>query len=104
MTASPYSGGHAFGRFDILQRIGRGGMCEVYKARVRSGPRQGEVVVIKRLSTEMAQNPEAVEMFIGEADVSRLLKHPNIIEVFETGQESGESGGGYYIAMEFVDG
>jgi serine/threonine-protein kinase len=94
----------AFGRFDILERIGRGGMCDVFRARVRHGPRAGEVVVIKRLSREMAENPEAVELFIGEADVSRLLKHRNIIEVFETGQESGESAGGYYIAMEFVDG
>jgi serine/threonine protein kinase len=104
MTSAPSADGQAFGRFDILERIGRGGMCEVYKARVRTGSHQGEIVVIKRLSREMAENHEAVDMFIAEADVSRLLKHPNIIEVFETGQESGESGGGYYIAMEFVDG
>ncbi len=104
MTGAPSPDAQAFGRFDILERIGRGGMCEVYRARVRSGARQGEVVVIKRLSREMAESHEAVDMFIAEADVSRLLKHRNIIQVFETGQESGESGGGYYIAMEFVDG
>jgi serine/threonine-protein kinase len=102
-TAAPPEG-FAFGRFDILERIGRGGMCDVFRARVRHGSREGEVVVIKRLSREMAENPEAVEMFVGEADVSRLLKHRNIIEVFETGQAGGEGGGGYYIAMEYIDG
>jgi eukaryotic-like serine/threonine-protein kinase len=103
-TTAPSPVGHAFGRFDILERIGRGGMCDVFRASVRNGSRAGEVVVIKRLSREMAGSPEAVEMFVGEADVSRLLRHRNIIEVFETGQASGESVGGYYIAMEFVDG
>ena len=95
---------NVIGRYDIHERIGRGGMCDVFKALVRSGSREGETVVIKRLSREMAESHEAVEMFVGEADVSRLLKHRNIIEVFETGQASGESSGGYYIAMEFVDG
>jgi serine/threonine protein kinase len=93
-----------FGRFDILTRIGRGGMCEVFKAEVRQGNRAGELVAIKRLLPEMAENAEAVDMFLSEADVSRLLRHPNIIEVIETGQINTADGESYYIAMEFVDG
>ena len=93
-----------FGRFDILNRIGRGGMCEVFKAQIRTGSRAGETVAIKRLLPEMTQNAEAVDMFLSEADVSRLLQHPNIIEVIETGQVPEGQGESYYIAMEFVDG
>jgi serine/threonine protein kinase len=94
----------AFGRFDILSRIGRGGMCEVFKARIRTGSRLGETVAVKRLLPEMSQNPEAVDMFLSEADVSRILRHPSIIEVIETGQVNDGQAESYYIAMEFVDG
>jgi serine/threonine-protein kinase len=94
----------AFGRFDIISRIGKGGMCEVFKAKIRSGTRAGELVAVKRLLPEMSQNPEAVDMFLSEADVSRLLRHPNIIEVIETGQVNDGQDESYYIAMEFVDG
>ncbi len=93
-----------FGRFDILHRLGKGGMCEVYKAQIREGLRAGEVVAIKRLLPEMAANAEAIDMFLSEADLSRLLKHPNIIEVIETGEVRGAADESYYIAMEFVDG
>jgi eukaryotic-like serine/threonine-protein kinase len=89
-----------FGRFDVEARIGQGGMCEVFSARVREGTEAGQVVAIKRLSPQMSQNAEAVEMFLAEAEVSHLLRHPNIIRVFESGRV-GES---YYIAMELVDG
>src|SRR4051812_50010871 len=75
-------------------------MAEVYKARAVSGPRANQVVAIKRLTPRLAQDPEAVDLFCGEADVSAMLKHPNIVEVLE----AGGGGEGYYLSMEFVDG
>src|SRR5438445_13326560 len=89
-----------FGRFEILQLLGRGGMAEVYKARIVEGTRAGQVIALKRLAPKLAADPEAVDLFTVEADVSRLLKHPNIVEVLE----AGVVGEMYYLAMEFVDG
>ena len=89
-----------FGRFEILQLLGRGGMAEVYKARIAEGPRSGEVIALKRLAPKLAVDPEAVDLFTVEADVSRLLKHPNIVEVLE----AGVVGEMYYLAMEYIDG
>jgi serine/threonine protein kinase len=95
MTAKP-----RFGRYEILQLLGRGGMAEVYKARVTEGPRAEEIVALKRLTPKLTNDPEAVDLFCGEADVSVMLKHPHIVEVFE----AGVVGDVYYLAMEYVDG
>jgi serine/threonine-protein kinase len=95
MTAKP-----RFGRYEILQLLGRGGMAEVYKACVAEGTRAGEVVALKRLTPRLTNDPEAIDLFCGEADVSVMLKHPHIVEVFE----AGVVGEVYYIAMEYVDG
>src|SRR5258708_34354205 len=75
-------------------------MAEVYKARALEGARVGQLVALKRLTPRLTTDPEAVDLFCGEADVSAMLKHPNIVEVFET----GVVGEGYYLAMEFGDG
>ena len=89
-----------FGKYEILQLLGRGGMAEVYKARAVEGPRKGQLVALKRLTPRLASDPEAVDLFCGEADVSAMLKHPHIVEVFE----AGVVGEVYYLAMEYVDG
>jgi eukaryotic-like serine/threonine-protein kinase len=64
------------------------------------GPRKHQLVALKRLTPRLASDPEAVDLFCGEADVSAMLKHPNIVEVFE----AGVVGEIYYLAMEYVDG
>jgi serine/threonine-protein kinase len=89
-----------FGRFELLNLIGKGGMAEVYKARILQGSRAGEIVALKRLLPELASDAECVDLFTGEADISRLLKHPNIVEVIEVGEVSDI----YYLAMEYVEG
>jgi eukaryotic-like serine/threonine-protein kinase len=89
-----------FGKYEIVQLLGRGGMAEVYKARAVEGPRKNQLVALKRLTPRLASDPEAVDLFCGEADVSAMLKHPNIVEVFE----AGVVGEVYYLAMEYVDG
>src|SRR5437016_7607284 len=75
-------------------------MAEVYKARAVEGPRKGQLVALKRLTPKLTTDPEAVDLFCGEADVSAMLKHPHIVEVFE----AGVVGEVYYLAMESVDG
>jgi eukaryotic-like serine/threonine-protein kinase len=92
--------GPRFGKYEILQLLGRGGMAEVYKARIAEGPRTDQLVALKRLTPKLTTDPEAVDLFCGEADVSAMLKHPHIVEVFE----AGVVGEVYYLAMEYVDG
>lgn len=89
-----------FGRFEIQELIGRGGMAEVYRARILSGNRTGEEVALKRLLPELATDLQYVDFFTSEADLSRLLVHPNIVEVIEAGVVADT----YYMAMEYIDG
>jgi len=89
-----------FGHFEILGPIGRGGMAEVFKARVTDGPYRGRIVALKRLLPEYAKNEQYLDLFVSEADLSRMLKHPNIVEVLE----SGAIGDQWYMAMDYIDG
>src|SRR5438445_13662220 len=75
-------------------------MADVFKARALAGPRAGQTIAIKRLLPELAKDQRYVDLFLGEADLSRLLHHPNIIETFD----AGELNGTYYMAMEYIDG
>jgi serine/threonine-protein kinase len=94
------SSGRKFGNYEILSRIGRGGMAEVYRARVVSGPRADQLVAIKRPLPEFAKDPEYLDLFASEADLSRFLDHPNIVKVLEVGVRSDV----YFMVMELVDG
>lgn len=95
------SEGHKrFGNYEIVSLLGKGGMAEVYRAKVLSGPRQGWTVAIKRLAPDLAKDPRNVDLFASEADLSRLLDHPNIVKVYEVGV-IGEI---YFMVMEFIDG
>jgi serine/threonine-protein kinase len=92
--------GRSFGRYRLLDEIGRGGMAVVSRA-VMDGPRGfTRTVVIKRILSELASQPSFVDMLATEARLSALLCHRNIVQVYEFGQIDGE----YYVAMEYVDG
>jgi serine/threonine-protein kinase len=85
------------GRFVLLERIGAGGMAEVWKARVIGS---GEVVALKRILPERAHDRELREMFFQEARICARLAHPNLVRVLDFGESSGEC----WLAMELVDG
>lgn len=89
-----------FGPYDIEALIGKGGMAEVYRATAVEGPYEGRRVALKRLHPELAKDPHYVELFNAESDLSRMLHHPNVIEVLD----AGCIGGVYFIAMDFIDG
>jgi serine/threonine protein kinase len=80
--------------------IGKGGMAEVYRAVATSGARAGQHFAVKRLLPDLARDPGYVRLFEQEAEVTRRLRHPNIVEVIET----GFAGGTPYIVMDYVDG
>ncbi|MBX3224409.1 MAG: protein kinase [Labilithrix sp.] len=99
-----------FGRYRLLERLGQGGMAEVFKAKSYGVEGFEKVVVIKRILPELAQSDEFVEMFIHEAKLAVRLSHANIVQVFDLGIAPGSVTGGmptpdaYYMAMEYVNG
>ena len=94
---STLSPGARFGSYEILQQLGAGGMGEVYRAR---DTRLDREVAIKTLSLELCSHPDALSRFEQEARAASALNHPNIVTIYELGDENGTR----YIAMELVDG
>jgi tetratricopeptide (TPR) repeat protein len=84
-------------RYRILGKLGRGGMGIVYKAHDTVLDRP---VAFKVLPDALKENPQALKNFLREAKNAAQLNHPNIVTVYD----AGEQGGNYYIAMEYVDG
>jgi hypothetical protein len=99
-TALAAEGGQQFGRYRLMERIGEGGMAEVFTAVLSGAEGFERLVVIKRLKPHLALNPEAVSQFIDEAKLGSVLTHSNIVTV----SDFGKVGDGYYLAQEFVDG
>jgi len=85
------------GRYELHRRLGRGGMAEVFLARDLQLDRP---VAVKVLFTQFANDPSFVARFRREAQAAANLNHPNIVSVFDWGQEHGT----YFIVMEYVDG
>jgi serine/threonine protein kinase len=90
-----------YDRFELLEKIGEGGMAEVFKARLPGVAGFEKILVIKRILPHLARNERFVKMFVNEAQIAARLLHHNIVQVSELGQtDSGE----LYIAMEYVPG
>ncbi len=89
-----------FGKYLLIDKIGAGGMAEVYLAK-QSGLKGFEkVVAIKRILPHLTQDPEFISMFINEAKLAALLSHQNIVQIFDLGHIDHF----YYIAMEYIMG
>lgn len=91
-----------FGRYRLLEPLGRGGMAEVYKAKSFGVEGFEKILVIKRILPELASNQAFVDMFIHEAKLAVRLSHANIVQVFDLGKVGLPPA--YYIAMEYVAG
>ncbi len=89
-----------YGRFEVLGRIGRGGMAEILLARERFMAGGTRHLVIKRILPEIADDAEMLRMFLDEARVVMGLSHPNLCQIYDVGEQDGT----WYIAMEWVNG
>ncbi|MFN2526339.1 MAG: Stk1 family PASTA domain-containing Ser/Thr kinase [Actinomycetota bacterium] len=94
MTESQIYGG----RYEILERIGSGGMAEVYRGRDEL---LGREVAIKVLSERYSRDRSFVERFRREAQSAANLNHPNIVSLYDYGSEDDRA---YFIVMEYIDG
>ncbi len=92
--------GSMLGPYVLGDRLGLGGMAEVYVAH-RAGPRGfAKRFAVKRILPELAQDARFVAMFCDEARICAALCHPNIVQVLDFGESQGQ----LFMAMEFVDG
>ncbi len=98
-TTSPSPIGKV-GKYELLERIATGGMAEIFKAQASGEHGFKKLVVIKKILPHLARNDTFVEMFIDEARITALLEHPNIVQVFEFGQDGND----LFIAMQYVEG
>jgi len=83
--------------FEMVEKIGEGGMASVWKARQLSLDR---IVAVKILSSRLAADSDDVKMFQGEAQAAARLKHPGIVQVYDANIEAGV----YYFIMEYIAG
>ncbi len=89
-----------FGRYVLLHCISRGGMGEIFLAKL--GEIQGfeKPIVIKKILPHLAQDQEFLQRFIEEAQIAIKLTHGNIVPVYEVGMVDGE----YFLALQYIEG
>jgi serine/threonine protein kinase len=89
-----------FGNYELRERIGAGGMAEVFRATRVGAAGVEKVVALKRMLPLFGGEPEFVSRFCDEARIAMALGHTNIAQVFDFGEEAGS----WFLAMELVDG
>ena len=87
-------------QYQLLDRIGIGGMAEVWRATMRGAEGFERPVAIKRILPQFAGDEDFVAMFVDEAKIAVRLSHPNIVQIFDLGRAGDE----WFIAMELVHG
>lgn len=97
LTESDLVPGYRIGSYQIIRRLGSGGMGDIYLA---EDTRLGRKIVLKALPTHFTSDAERVRRFQLEARAASALSHPNIITIYEIGQIDQL----HYIAIEFIDG
>lgn len=89
-----------FGKYQLIRRVGTGGMAEVFLARTTVAQGLNKHLVIKKIHPAYAKSRQFTAMFVDEAKIALSLNHPNIVQVFDF----GTVGGTYFLAMEHVEG
>lgn len=89
------------GKYELIKRVGRGGMASVWQAKSRGAAGFERLVAVKRILPELAANADFVNMFVEEARVGSQLHHPHIVQIYDFGVDSN---GRYFLVMEWVDG
>jgi serine/threonine-protein kinase len=88
-----------FGRFWLHEKIGQGGMAEIFRATIGPDPQTYAFdLAVTRLPTVLTRDTQQVDMFMTEADIAKFLRHPNLVRVYESGIVDEQA----YIAMEYV--
>ena len=97
LTAASAGGSQKLGGYELISKLGQGGMGAVYKARQENMDR---TVALKVLPKSLAKDDEFISRFLREARAAGRLSHPNVV----AGIDAGFADGYYYFAMEYVEG
>ena len=92
--------GAVVGRWEVIRRLGSGGMADVYLAQARGEAGFQKLVAIKIMHGHLARNTRAVEHFLDEARLAARVVHPNVVGI----QDLGKIGNDYVIVMDYVEG
>jgi serine/threonine-protein kinase len=92
--------GDTFGRYQLLERVGTGGMAEVFRVVAHGMQGFERIFVLKRIRPDKSDSPKFVQAFCEEARITALLNHPNIVQVYDFGHIDGA----YFMVMEHVIG
>lgn len=87
------------GRYRLVRKIATGGMAEVWLATSTGAGGFVKDIVVKRILPHLATDPAFVSMFLNEAKLAARLNHPNIVQIFELGDDRG-----FFMVMEYVQG
>jgi len=92
--------GAMIGRWEVVSRLGSGGMADVYLAQAKGDGGFEKLVAIKVMHSHLARTQRAVDHFLDEARLAARIHHPNVVAI----QDLGKIGDDYVIVMEYVDG
>ncbi|MEZ4383186.1 MAG: serine/threonine-protein kinase [Nannocystaceae bacterium] len=88
------------GKYELLHRLGAGGMAELFIARTIAIHGFEKLVALKRVLREHAHNERLIEMLLSEARLAATLHHPNIVQVYDVGEDDGT----HFFTMEYIRG
>jgi eukaryotic-like serine/threonine-protein kinase len=88
------------GSYEIVRKLARGGMAELFLARTLGPEGFAKLVVLKKILPSYAENPKFVRLFLDEAKLVAQMEHPHIAQVYDM----GKAGNDYFFAMEYVHG
>ncbi|MDP3504637.1 MAG: serine/threonine-protein kinase [Myxococcales bacterium] len=89
-----------YGRYQLLKKLATGGMAQIYLARQLGVQGFEKLLVVKRILPHLAENEDFITMFLDEARIAARLNHPNVVQIFDLGQQDDT----FYIAMEYIHG
>ena len=93
--------GSKLGSYELVLRVGRGGMASVWVARERGAvTKDDRLVAVKVMLTELADENEFIKMFLDEVRLVRSIHHPNVVDVYDVGEDDGMM----WMSMEWVEG
>lgn len=89
-----------FGKYELLEKIGKGSIADVFKAKSFGAEGFEKILVVKRISDEFSRDEKFAERFVSDTQHAVLLNHANIVQVFDVGKVDDV----YFLAMELVQG